>query len=41
MGGGLWADIDGAGNLRMHLTLPAAKGRQAEPLPPPASASAA
>jgi two-component system sensor histidine kinase ResE len=41
MGGRLWADIDGSGNLRMHLTLPAAKGRLAEPLPPPASASAA
>jgi signal transduction histidine kinase len=41
MGGRLWADIDGSGNLRMHLTLPAAKGRQAEPVPPAASASAA
>jgi signal transduction histidine kinase len=41
MGGRLWADIDGSGNLLMHLTLPAAKGRQAEPVPPPASASAA
>src|SRR5713101_520188 len=41
MGGRLWADIDGSGNLRMHLTLPAAKGRQTEPVPPPASASAA
>ncbi len=41
MGGRLWADIDGSGNLRMHLTLPAAKGRRAEPVPPPASASAA
>jgi len=41
MSGRLWADIDGAGNLRVHLLLPAAKGRQAEPAPPPASASAA
>ena len=41
MGGRLWADIDGSGSLRMHLTLPAAKGRQVEPLPPPAEASAA
>jgi signal transduction histidine kinase len=42
MGGRLWADIDSSGNLLMHLTLPAAKGRRAEPLPPPAdSASAA
>jgi len=41
MRGRLWADIDSSGNLRMHLALPAAKGRQAEPLPPPASASAA
>jgi hypothetical protein len=40
MGGRLWAEIDGSGNLRMHLTLPAAKGRQAEPLPARASASA-
>jgi signal transduction histidine kinase len=41
MGGRLWADIDGSGNLRLHLTLPSAKGRQTEPLPPPASVSAA
>ncbi|HEX9098602.1 MAG TPA: HAMP domain-containing sensor histidine kinase [Candidatus Dormibacteraeota bacterium] len=41
MGCRLWAEIDGSGNLRMHLTLPAARGRQAEPVPPPASASAA
>jgi signal transduction histidine kinase len=33
MSGRLWADIDGAGNLRVHLTLPAAKARQAAPLP--------
>jgi signal transduction histidine kinase len=41
MGGRLWADIDDSRNLHMHLTLPAAKGRQAEPVPPPASESAA
>ena len=41
MSGRLWADIDASGNLRVHLLLPAAKGRQAEPAPPPASASAA
>jgi signal transduction histidine kinase len=41
MAGRLWADVDAAGNLRVHLLLPAARGRQAEPLPPPASASAA
>jgi signal transduction histidine kinase len=40
MGGRLWAEIDDSGNLRMHLTLPAAKGRLAEPLRP-ASESAA
>ena len=41
MSGRLWADLDGAGSLRVHLLLPAARGRVAEPLPPPASASAA
>jgi two-component system sensor histidine kinase BaeS len=41
MSGRLWADIDGVGNLRVHLLLPAAKGRQTAPAPPPASASAA
>ena len=41
MGGRLWADIDDSSNLRMHLTLPAAKGRQAEPLPPPATSESA
>jgi signal transduction histidine kinase len=38
MGGRLWADIDGSGNLQVHLTLPAAKGRQTEPLPASAAA---
>jgi signal transduction histidine kinase len=33
MGGRLWADIDGSGNLRVHLTLPAAKRPEAKPLP--------
>jgi signal transduction histidine kinase len=33
MAGRLWAEIDDAGNLRVHLTLPAAKARQAAPLP--------
>jgi len=33
MGGRLWADVDDAGNLRVHLTLPAAKGLQAQPQP--------
>ncbi len=33
MSGRLWAEIDPAGNLRMHLTLPAARTRQAEPVP--------
>ncbi len=33
MGGKLWADIDASGNLRVHLTLPAAKRSQAQPLP--------
>ncbi|TMB95635.1 MAG: PAS domain-containing sensor histidine kinase, partial [Chloroflexi bacterium] len=33
MGGRLWADIDGPGNLRVHLTLPAAKARQPASLP--------
>jgi signal transduction histidine kinase len=33
MGGRLWADIDTSGNLRVHLTLPAAKGIQAKPQP--------
>jgi signal transduction histidine kinase len=41
MAGRLWADVDATGNLRVHLLLPAAGGRQAEPVPPPASASAA
>jgi len=33
MGGRLWADIDTSSNLRVHLTLPAAKGLQAKPQP--------
>ncbi len=33
MGGRLWADIDASGDLRVHLTLPAAKGLQAQPHP--------
>ena len=33
MEGRLWADIDGPGNLRVHLTLPAAKARQPASLP--------
>jgi signal transduction histidine kinase len=41
MSGRLWADVDAAGNLHVHLLLPAAKGRQAEPAPPAASTSAA
>jgi len=36
MGGRLWADIDGGGNLRVHLTLPAAKRPEAQQ---PASAA--
>jgi signal transduction histidine kinase len=33
MSGRLWADIDGSGNLRVHLTLPAAKTRQPTSVP--------
>jgi len=33
MGGRLWADIDDSGDLRVHLTLPAAKGLQTQPQP--------
>jgi hypothetical protein len=33
MGGRLLADIDDGGNLRVHLTLPAAKRPEAKPLP--------
>jgi signal transduction histidine kinase len=33
MGGKLWADMDDSGNLRVHLTLPAAKGLKAQPQP--------
>jgi signal transduction histidine kinase len=38
MRGRLWADFDEAGNLRLHLLLPAAARAVAEPAPAPAAA---
>ena len=38
MSGRLWADIDSADILHVHLALPAAKGSQAEALPAPVTA---